>query len=75
MRRGWEGPADEASFLAYRYYGTGVIFGKMLCLIICVDYILLAMLDFFYPRDEIDIAPKFELKKWHQVSRALSRRG
>lgn len=51
-----------------RYYGTGVVFGKMLCLIICVDYILLAMLDFFYPRDQIDLAPKFELKKWHQVS-------
>ncbi|KAK4704327.1 hypothetical protein P7C70_g1881, partial [Phenoliferia sp. Uapishka_3] len=50
-----------------RYYGTGLVFGKMLCLIICVDYILLAFLDFFYPRDDIDIAPKFELKRWQQV--------
>lgn len=51
-----------------RYYGTGVIFGKILCIVVCVDYILLAILDFFFPRDEIDIAPKFELKKWHDVS-------
>lgn len=51
----------------FRYYGTGLIFGKMLCLIICVDYILLAFLDFFYPRESIDIAPKFELAKWREV--------
>jgi phosphatidylinositol glycan class A protein len=40
----------------------------MLCIIICVDYILLAFLDFFYPRDQIDLAPKFELAKWQEVS-------
>lgn len=45
-----------------------MIFGKMLCIIICVDYILLAFLDFFFPRDEIDLAPKFELDKWYDVS-------
>ena len=55
-----------------RYYGTGFIFGKMLCIIICVDYILLAFLDYLYPRDEIDLAPKFDLDKWHQVSSLLS---
>ncbi|KAL8291788.1 hypothetical protein RQP46_002046 [Phenoliferia psychrophenolica] len=50
-----------------RYYGTGLIFGKMLCLIICVDYILLAFLDFWFPRENIDIAPKFELAKWKEM--------
>lgn len=40
----------------------------MLCLIICVDYILLAFLDFFYPRHMIDLAPKFSLAKWKAVS-------
>lgn len=40
----------------------------MLCIIICVDYILLAFLDYLYPRSEIDLAPKFDLEKWHQVS-------
>ncbi|SCV71130.1 BQ2448_2718 [Microbotryum intermedium] len=51
-----------------RYYGTGLIFGKMLCILICVDYILLAFLDFFFPREDIDLAPKFELSKWQEVS-------
>lgn len=50
-----------------RYYGTGLIFGKMLCIIICVDYILLAFLDFFFPRENIDIAPKFELGRWQEA--------
>lgn len=50
-----------------RYYGTGYIFGKMLCIIVCVDYILLAILDFFFPRDQIDIAPKFRLDAWHDI--------
>ena len=59
---------DRALTRKDRYYGTGLIFGKMLCLIICVDYILLAWLDFLYPRDEIDRAPKFELTKWKEVS-------
>lgn len=56
--------------MEFRYYGTGAIFGKMLCLIICVDYILLAFLDFFYPREEIDIAPKFTLENWKEVGTA-----
>lgn len=55
------------TFRFHRYYGTGLVFGKMLCIIICVDYILLAMLDYFFPRSEIDIAPKFELAKWIEV--------
>ncbi|KAK4046192.1 Phosphatidylinositol N-acetylglucosaminyltransferase GPI3 subunit [Microbotryomycetes sp. JL201] len=50
-----------------RYYGTGAIFGKILCIIICVDYVLVAILDFFYPRDEIDIAPKFGLQQWQDL--------
>lgn len=54
-----------------RYYGTGLIFGKMLCIIIFVDYILLAFLDFFYPRENIDLAPKFELARWQEVRVAL----
>ena len=56
------------TYLHGRYYGTGFIFGKMLCIIICVDYILLAFLDFLFPREDIDLAPKFELSQWQEVS-------
>lgn len=37
-------------------------------MIICLDHILLALLDFFWPREEIDLAPKFELSRWQEVS-------
>lgn len=50
-----------------RYYGTGAIYGKILCIIICVDIILLAILDYFFPREEIDLAPKFGLQQWQEV--------
>jgi hypothetical protein len=33
------------------YYGTGAVFGKIMCIIIMVDYILLALLDYFQPRE------------------------
>lgn len=46
-----------------------MIFGKILCMVICLDYILLAILDYFCPREDIDIAPKFELGRWQEVSR------
>ncbi|CEQ39130.1 SPOSA6832_00631, partial [Sporobolomyces salmonicolor] len=50
-----------------RYYGTGAVFGKIMCIIVIVDYFLLAFLDWLYPRDEIDLAPKFDLERWKQI--------
>lgn len=38
-----------------------------MCIIIIVDYVLLAVMDFFSPRDKIDRAPKFELERWKRV--------
>ncbi|GAA6027252.1 hypothetical protein JCM8097_002527 [Rhodosporidiobolus ruineniae] len=52
-----------------RYYGTGAVFGKIMCIILIVDYILLALLDLFKPRDRIDRAPKFDLEKWRKICR------
>ncbi|GAA5978271.1 hypothetical protein JCM11641_001155 [Rhodosporidiobolus odoratus] len=52
-----------------RYYGTGTVFGKIMCIIVMVDHILLALLDFFSPRDRIDRAPKFDLEKWRRICR------
>ncbi|BGP16076.1 hypothetical protein JCM10213_006788 [Rhodosporidiobolus nylandii] len=50
-----------------RYYGTGAVFGKIMCIIVIVDYLLLAILDFFSPRDEMDRAPKFDLDRWKRI--------
>ncbi|GAA5842697.1 hypothetical protein JCM9279_003666 [Rhodotorula babjevae] len=52
-----------------RYYGTGAVFGKIMCIIIMVDYILLALLDYFSPRDRLERAPKFDLERWKKICR------
>lgn len=54
-----------------RYYGTGAVFGKIMCIIAIVDYILLAVLEYFSPAAEMDRAPKFNLKRWKKVSSLL----
>jgi phosphatidylinositol glycan class A protein len=58
--------------LAHRYYGTGAVFGKIMCIIIMVDYILLALLDYFQPRESLGRARKFNLNRWKKVSRSLA---
>ncbi|BGP39966.1 Phosphatidylinositol N-acetylglucosaminyltransferase GPI3 subunit [Rhodotorula kratochvilovae] len=52
-----------------RYYGTGAVFGKIMCIIVMVDYILLALLDWLRPREKIDRAPKFDLERWKEICR------
>ncbi|GAA5869618.1 hypothetical protein JCM8547_005087 [Rhodosporidiobolus lusitaniae] len=52
-----------------RYHGTGAVFGKIMCIIIMVDYLLLAILDFFSPPDQVDRAPQFDLERWRQICR------
>jgi phosphatidylinositol glycan class A protein len=39
-----------------RYYGCGIWAGKLFCLCVVVDYLLLVFLEFWAPRDKIDIA-------------------
>ncbi|GAA5907873.1 phosphatidylinositol N-acetylglucosaminyltransferase SPT14 [Sporobolomyces salmoneus] len=50
-----------------RYYGTGRIFGIIMCVIVIVDYFWLALLDWWSPRSKIDLAPKFDLEKWRKI--------
>ncbi|BGP24600.1 Phosphatidylinositol N-acetylglucosaminyltransferase GPI3 subunit [Rhodotorula toruloides] len=52
-----------------RYYGTGAVFGKIMCIVIIVDYILLAVMDYLSPRDKMDRAPKFDLERWKRICR------
>lgn len=44
------------------------MFGKIMCIIIMVDYILLAVLDYFQPRESLGRARKFNLDRWRKVS-------
>ncbi|GAA5824277.1 hypothetical protein JCM11251_001595 [Rhodosporidiobolus azoricus] len=59
-----------------RYYGTGAVFGKIMCIIVIVDHMLLVLLEFFQPEKDIDRAPKFDLNKWKRICRQeLSKSG
>lgn len=37
-----------------RYYGCGQVAGKLFCFLVAVDFLLLLVLEFFYPRSDID---------------------
>lgn len=38
-----------------RYYGCGIWAGKLFCLCVIIDYLIFVLLEFFYPRERIDI--------------------
>jgi phosphatidylinositol N-acetylglucosaminyltransferase subunit A len=39
-----------------RFYGCGAWAGKLFCLLIALDFLLLCLLEFCFPKDRIDIA-------------------
>ncbi|KAE9370008.1 glycosyltransferase family 4 protein [Stipitochalara longipes BDJ] len=45
-----------------RYYGCGIWAGKLFCLCVVIDYLLFMFLEFFAPRDEIDISRNWPKK-------------
>jgi hypothetical protein len=52
-----------------RYFGTGVFFGKIMCMVICVDFIFLMILAWICPDEEIDRAPKWDAKRYEELRR------
>ena len=48
-------------------YGCGIVFGKVLCIIVAVEYFFLAWLDWWWPRDQIDLAPTINLETLNEV--------
>ena len=45
-----------------RYYGCGIWAGKLFCLCVIIDYLIFIFLEFWYPRDQIDIAREWPRK-------------
>ncbi len=45
-----------------RYYGCGIWAGKLFCLCVIIDYLIFVFLEFWAPRDEIDIARNWPKK-------------
>lgn len=45
-----------------RYYGCGIWAGKLFCLCVVIDYLFLLLLEWLYPRGNIDICPDWPRK-------------
>lgn len=46
-----------------RYYGCGIWAGKLFCLCCVVDYLFFLFLEWWFPRDNIDICPDWPRKR------------
>lgn len=46
-----------------RYYGCGTWAGKLFCLCVVVDYLFFLFLEWWFPRDKIDICPDWPRKR------------
>jgi phosphatidylinositol N-acetylglucosaminyltransferase subunit A len=46
-----------------RYYGCGAWAGKLFCLLVALDFLLLWFLEFCFPRDGIDVARDWPKKR------------
>lgn len=44
-----------------RYHGCGVVAGKLGVLIMAVNYMLMLILEFIWPKTQIEIAQKFDV--------------
>jgi phosphatidylinositol glycan class A protein len=52
------------------YYGCGLWAGKLFCMVVAVDYLLLRLLDWFFPSADIDTCPTFDQERYKQVEEA-----
>ncbi|KAH9472758.1 hypothetical protein Pst134EA_003363 [Puccinia striiformis f. sp. tritici] len=50
-----------------RYFGSGSIFGKVMCIVVMCQYIFMGFLDWWMPRDQIDYAPDFNYDAYVQA--------
>lgn len=47
-----------------RYYGCGIWAGKLFCLCVVIDYLLFLFCEWWWPRDQIDIAAEWPRKEF-----------
>ncbi|OAQ61042.1 phosphatidylinositol N-acetylglucosaminyltransferase GPI3 subunit [Pochonia chlamydosporia 170] len=45
-----------------RYYGCGIWAGKLFCLCVVIDYLFFLFLDWWFPRENIDVCPDWPRK-------------
>ncbi|KAJ2314203.1 Phosphatidylinositol N-acetylglucosaminyltransferase GPI3 subunit, partial [Coemansia sp. Cherry 401B] len=49
-----------------RYFGIGLVAGKLFCLIAAADFLLGVVLAWIWPRTQIETARQFSLEKYEQ---------
>lgn len=57
------------------YYGCGAWAGKLFCLLVALDFLLLCLLEFCYPREGIDIARDWPKKVRHGYEGGEEKKG
>ncbi|KAI9298631.1 phosphatidylinositol N-acetylglucosaminyltransferase GPI3 subunit [Neoconidiobolus thromboides FSU 785] len=55
-----------------KYYGCGPFSGILFCIFAAIDFLILLLLEYFSPKDEIEICPNFNLEKYKQMSMDFS---
>jgi hypothetical protein len=58
---------DAAVGGARRYYGCGLWAGKIMCLLVAVDFLVYLLLEWVQPRNGIDVAPDFSLETYQRL--------
>lgn len=51
----------------HRYDRCGLVFGKIMCLVMAIDLLFFWVLEFFWPERDIDRAPDFKRNRFLQV--------
>lgn len=50
-----------------RYYGCGVYAGKLFCIVMAVDYLVWMLLEYVFPRDDVEVVQTFPYKRYRKL--------
>jgi phosphatidylinositol glycan class A protein len=56
------------------YDRCGAVFGKIMCMVVAIDWLFLWLLEYFWPASGIDVVPTFNRERFEKVSRSQGRR-
>jgi len=51
-----------------KYYLYGLVAGKLFCVFAAIDFLLLLLLEYLFPRHTIERAPKFDINRYQKMS-------
>ena len=66
-------PSSRISDRFGRYYDNGFVAGKLSVMIVAFDYLVLYLLEFFWPRNQIDLSPTLKRANFMEYCKQLPR--